>query len=316
MLGVASLAGTDRFFLDEDGFAFTDEHPESLQATLEIFIDLLDEVERSGTVLAWDGIWDIQARSGRTLATLLFVPSEIDRDIRRLLGARFDKIQKYDETLNPSLTSICNGQSTGISPGISICAEKRRSGRAACCVTTNQSGRIGDVEISDGAGDAILAPFLVQADQVPDFWRFALDVERAPNIEIHEVACWAFPQLTFAPGVWRQVRRFVGPAETSRRLLLQNLAGLNDHAPSVWREEVQSHVIAARMKVLAGVDCSLESPNTHNNSAAMREREVDFDGRIVMCEWHAKLEPHQNRVHFKVQDDRVYVGIFTDHLST
>jgi hypothetical protein len=122
--------------------------------------------------------------------------------------------------------------------------------------------------------------------------------------------------VEFAPGVWRQVRRFAGPAETARKLLLLNLAGLDDHAPAVWQEQVQPHLISARMKALAGVDCSLDSPSTHGNSAAMREREVDFGGHTLMCEWHAKLERHQNRVHFKVQDARVHVGLFTDHLST
>ena len=75
-------------------------------------------------------------------------------------------------------------------------------------------------------------------------------------------------------------------------------------------------MIRARMKALAGVDCSMESPSTHGNLAAMREREVDFGGHTLLCEWHAKLERHQNRVHFKVQNGRVFVGMFVDHLST
>jgi hypothetical protein len=310
------MPATDRFFLDEDGFAFTDESPEPLQRTLETFLDLLDEIERTGEVLAWEGIWDIQADSGRTLATLLFEPGDIDHDVRRRLGVRFDRLRKYDEALNPSLTATCNGQITGISPGISLCAKTRRQGRAAACVTTEQSGRRGDVEITDGPATPISAPFLAEVDQVREFWRFVLDIEWPAKVEPHEAAGWAYPKLEFAPEVWGQVRRFAGPAEIARKLLLQNLAGLDDHAPVVWQEQVQPHLIAARMSALAGVDCSLDSPNTHGNAAAMREREVDFGGRTLLCEWHAKLERRQNRVHFKVQGGRVHVGLFTDHLST
>ncbi len=310
------MPAIDRFFLDEDGFAFTDERPQPLQQTLETFLDLLDAIERTGEVLAWDGIWDIQASSSRTLAGLLFESDDaIDRDIRRRLGVRFDRLRKYDDTLNPDLTSTCDGQMTGISPGISLCARARRQGRAAGCVTTDQSGRRGDVEVTDGPASSISAPFLAAVDQVRQFWRFVLEVEWPLEIEPHEVADWAYPHLKFAPGVWSQVRRFTGPAETARKLLLQNLAGLDEHAVAVWQEQVQPHLIAARMRALAGVDCSLDSPNTHRNAAAMRERAVDFGGRTLVCEWHAKLERHQNRVHFKVQDGRVHVGLFTDHLT-
>ena len=316
MPGAAEEKKADRFFVDEDGFAFTDERPLPLQQTLEGFLDLLDEVERTGEVLAWEEIWDIQASSGRTLAALLFEPGDVDRDVRRRLGVRFDKLGKYDEDLNLSLTSICNGHATGISPGISLCATERREGRAAGCLTTNQSGRRGDVEVTDDQDGAITAPFLADADQVREFWRFVLDLEKPLDDERDQAVGWAFPHLEFAPGVWRQVRRFAGPRDTARKLLLLNLAGLDDHALAVWHEEVQADRIAARMKVLAGVDCSLDSPSTHSNPAAMRERQVDFGGRILLCEWHAKLERHQNRVHFKVQDGRVYVGIFIDHLST
>lgn len=310
------MSATDRFFLDEDGFAFTDERPQPLQQTLEAFLDLLDEVERTGEVLAWEGIWDIEAGSGRTLAALLFEPDDIDRDVRRRAGIRFDKIKKYDDSLNPSLTSTCNGHDTGISPGISLCGRMRRQGRVAACLTTDQSGRRGDVDITDGPASPISAPFLVEPNQVRKFWRLVLDIERPVGVELQEVAAWAFPQSEFAPGIWSQVRRFAGPAETARRLLLLNLAGLDEHAPTIWQEEVQPHLIAAKMNALAGVDCSLESPNTRGNAAAMREREVDFGGRTLLCEWHAKLERHQNRIHFRVQDRRVHVGLFTDHLST
>ena len=236
---------SERFFLDEDGFAFTDERPQRLQQTVETFLDVLEAVELTGEVLAWEAIWDIQANSGRTLAGLLFESDDIDRDVRLLLVVRLGKLRHYEEARNPSLTSTCNGQVTGISPGISLCARTRRQGQATGCVTTDQSGRCGDVEITDGVAAPISAPFLARVHQVKEFWRSVLEIEWPLAGKLHEAAGWAYPHSEFAPGVWSQIRRFAGPAETARKLLLLNLAGLDEHAVGVWREEVQPHLIAA-----------------------------------------------------------------------
>ncbi|MQY29478.1 hypothetical protein [Nocardia aurantia] len=70
------------------------------------------------------------------------------------------------------------------------------------------------------------------------------------------------------------------------------------------------------MSVVAEVVCSPESANTHANRAAMRRRTVRFGDRSIVCEWHAKLEPTRNRVHFAIEEDRVYIGLFVDHLPT
>lgn len=52
----------------------------------------------------------------------------------------------------------------------------------------------------------------------------------------------------------------------------------------------------------------------------MRERDVTHDGTVFRCEWHAKLEPNRNRIHFSEPSEhlagRVLAGIFVDHLNT
>jgi hypothetical protein len=49
---------------------------------------------------------------------------------------------------------------------------------------------------------------------------------------------------------------------------------------------------------------------------------VVVQGTSVFCEWHIKLRPHMDRVHFAyeekyktVVDGRIIVGIFVDHLD-
>jgi hypothetical protein len=45
--------------------------------------------------------------------------------------------------------------------------------------------------------------------------------------------------------------------------------------------------------------------------------DVEHHGRILRCEWHSKLRPEKNRIHFaKLNDQTVFIGIFVKHLPT
>ena len=52
----------------------------------------------------------------------------------------------------------------------------------------------------------------------------------------------------------------------------------------------------------------------------MRLRDVEYGGEVYRCEWHSKLEPHRNRIHFHViggkGEPEVLIGIFHEHLAT
>ena len=43
---------------------------------------------------------------------------------------------------------------------------------------------------------------------------------------------------------------------------------------------------------------SAESVKTRRNAAEMRMREVEFEGRFVRCEWHTKIKPDIDFIHF------------------
>lgn len=64
---------------------------------------------------------------------------------------------------------------------------------------------------------------------------------------------------------------------------------------------------------------SRESVKTRKNADAIRLREVEFNGGRVMCEWHTKLNPQIDRIHFAFGSefkDKILIGIFVDHLPT
>ena len=60
-----------------------------------------------------------------------------------------------------------------------------------------------------------------------------------------------------------------------------------------------------------------------DNAKAMREREVFFDGKTIVCEFHSKLTLTHDRIHFspslisdKNDNKFLIVGPFADHLTT
>lgn len=316
-LGVAILK--DRFVLDEDGWAFRNEDPDALDATVKVFLDLLDYIVESGHGVArWSELWSIEAASGRTLADLLFSSELLDRDLRNLLGGKLDKIRCWDESglgFSPALEVFCDGTIIQMAPGISIAHSAVVEGRAIACLTTNQTGRCGSVKVTESKSSEKDVYFLVEPYDARLFWRSLMELEEVDESRFESLAALAYPRIRFSDRVWSQLGRFEGSFRDIRPKLQGNLAGLSDYAPSVWRDHSEPHSIAAQMSATCGVNCSRESPKTHANVSAMATRLVEFADSVLECEWHAKLEPHRNRIHFTVLGGVVYVGIFHKHLS-
>jgi hypothetical protein len=108
-------------------------------------------------------------------------------------------------------------------------------------------------------------------------------------------------------------------------LYLKHLAYLNDHAYEDFANEVQPNILIA-IAGGRGVDMSPESPQTHKNKDAMKEREIAVGGVSVCCEWHTKLDNTRGRIHFypwqhkdpkvkKITGQKIIVGIIAEHLT-
>ena len=98
---------------------------------------------------------------------------------------------------------------------------------------------------------------------------------------------------------------------------------INDDFFSQLVEGRQLTDICDHVRAKCRVDISPESPNTHDNAKAMREREVFFDGKTIVCEFHSKLTLTHDRIHFspslisdKNDNKFLIVGPFADHLTT
>ena len=156
--------------------------------------------------------------------------------------------------------------------------------------------------------------FSVSTEDHPGFFRLLYEWEDVPESEFFERARLAFPRLLFAAGI--NFRNFQGTYRTLRPKVVDHLGRINDYFPEVYvAENGMPNEISRRL----GIEVSIEG-NTRRSQRLMRRRDVEFRGQVYRCEWHSKIEPHRNRIHFHVIDgiaDRtILIGIFHEHLST
>ena len=152
-----------------------------------------------------------------------------------------------------------------------------------------------------------------------EFYRFMLSFEEVSRQEFPKWTAFAFERLRFALEVSSQIGRFRQRYEAIRDDIIKHLSVINDEFVSMLVEGATLPDICKRVKI----DISPESPKTHGNASAMKEREVEFEGKKIVCEFHSKLTPTHDRIHFsptlrKDQKDRQYlvVGPFAEHLTT
>jgi hypothetical protein len=306
-------------FVDECGFALTHEDTDSLNRTFTQLGSLIERAKASNSDLfKWSEVWHTEGASGTTLYARLTGHS-VDRDVRLRALRLLDSIPDWDHDSDFDIAAllepvVVGGEETSFAPTL---ARNCASGDDFCAyLTTDQADRRGSIDISSSGGKGRVGWFLADATGLVSFWRIA--IARA-NYAADAFESWsgeAFPALIFRENIWADLGNFKGKEHEILPTLADHLAALCDEAPIVWAEFHEPHVRSSQMAGRAGVTCSPESPNTRRNSAAMAQRQVKFGDVVVNCQWHTKLRPDKNRIHFDVDGHRVYVGIFTEHLLT
>jgi hypothetical protein len=304
------------FVLGEHSFVTLPDQQDPTAATSQL-VDLIETAQQQGQVMAWSEIFYVPVNGFENLSDFLFGPeSSLDRDVRLRLGTLLDRLKRWGDAdgsppdeLTDGSTTIELAPSVGLAhsgvvdhPWAVVCAQGGPFSGKATIWPPHESTNTAQVWFLDRVGS------------LRNFWRDTLNQYRASRADVQDAAEFAFPGTTFATDVWQQTSRFEGGWADIRPQLLAVLSGLDDGAVKVFSETVQSHERIARMSAEHGATCSPESPNTHGNAAAMRRRRAEFGSMEKTCEWHAKLDPHRNRVHFIVEDSRLFVGIFHVHL--
>lgn len=158
--------------------------------------------------------------------------------------------------------------------------------------------------------------------QWSDYHRHRIEHEDLNADDFIAAAADAFPNLHLLPILSSQFRKFSINYTQIRPDVVDHLACLNDHfSESFERNHGQPASVAAEMNARYGINMSPESPNTHKNKKAVAARTVVINGVSIICDWHTKIKPDIDRIHFrpgnpKVANGRIIIGIFADHLTT
>lgn len=237
-----------------------------------------------------------------TLADLLFVPGYMTDDIRFALMAQIDALPKWD----------INGDHADRSTREYL-VERASARIPVLAVVLPPFG--------DGGQDQ--GVFIASSENgLRRFVRALFELADIQEGEFIAASASAFPRLIFKKGIEREIRRFSRPYRQIRTTLVAGLSALNDQLIELLDAGTPILELGPRLEAATGFGLSPESPQTHRNQAAMRARDVTYNGQTFRCEWHLKLEPHRDRIHFHLYDPRIgdgnklLIGIFTDHLPT
>ena len=306
-----------RFVVDEGALSLDDIPEAEREVSLIALIEQLDALRLSGETTQIVENWGaLECLGGSDVAGILACYQVLDRDLSLRLLTLLDRCEAWSLSAAVGVDSgvivdgsPCNGE------GIAWARERAIQEKWTAVVSTSHRFLAGVHSVDKPSQSLpVNVYFAVSAKDHPGFFRLLYEWEDAPESEFLERAKLAFPRLVFAANIG--FRNFRGAYRTLRPKVVCHLGRINDSFPEVLTAESgMPDAISSRL----GIDVSIEG-NTRGSPRLMRQRDVEFCGQEYRCEWHSKIEPQRNRIHFCVIDDRgqtkILIGIFTEHLST
>jgi hypothetical protein len=312
-LPVPGEADVVRVVIDEASFDFRELAAGELDGFLDEVSDTL-AVLRKEEISPWKPpqFAETECLDGRGLYSHLLDAAE--RDVMLRFISLADKCLEWDVAFPRGDVAVISGKEA---LSVSFAAAAAASGHAVACLVFPAMSRRGfqDVEYSEGAQKIF---FFADSADLVHFWRWIFSFEDVPESEFFTHCDRAFPKLIFHSSL--TFGKFQGAYLERRDIVVHHLGALNDEflirykpAAAAGRlSDVESYFGSLGV---GGV--SAESVKTRRNAAAMRMRDVEFEGRVVRCEWHTKIKPNIDRIHFSFGDgldERLLIGIFVDHL--
>jgi hypothetical protein len=305
-----------RFVIDDGAFRGWDALAVNLEPSLLLFGDLLKFLRDNQISVGFLAGWgNLKVTAQADLATILSSrSSEIDRDLRLLLLGLLGKCEIWDE--DPSVVVSDDGlrvhEADYASLGVAYATCEISEGRGVGVLTMVHTGLVGMYPVSSSCGDYEVS-FSVRPTDCKYFYRTLYALEDVSEDDFFTLAQTAFPDLCFVDNL--DFSKFDG-GYSLRDAVVVHLGALNDKFTEFYVSELGN---SAQISARIGIDVSIEG-ETRSSERLMAMRDVIFDGRKYRCEWHSKLKPHRNRIHFYPADastrDKVLIGIFIDHLPT
>lgn len=210
--------------------------------------------------------------------------------------------------------------------------------RATGCLGHARAGRI-DTQSQHGA---IAVHWVGDATCHAKFWRDAIELEGDSIRTLERLAPHAYPNLYFPETVWKGCNDFNGGYYSQSSELRRYLAALDDFGSWIFTASPDDGLVATgpaaqasatvkgavpaspsdqlviRRFAQLNLDVVPEKSNVRRDKTSREAREIEIGEKVLYCEWHGKLQPHQNRVHIHSpipeSANRLVVAIFTSHL--
>nr|WP_062338891.1 hypothetical protein [Herbidospora sakaeratensis] len=309
-----------RFVVDETSFDFHGVVGARITDSLDRFNETFARLRKDGHTPAKPPYFENTLCESETeLFEYLASESgaEVDRDVKFRFYSLIQKCSEWDDSIPLADQVAVAGAEPREAWSIAYATTMAVRDRGVACLALDLCDRAGLLPVRVGSAQ-ITIYFLSGCEEIPGYWRTLFALENVAEADFFVLAAQAFPRLVFHESL--TFRRFQGDYRDLREPVVVHLSVLNDLFLDVYAAH-KANPRAVRM-ALAEQGCegvSPDSPKTHANSAAMRRRDVEYAGRTYRCEWHMKIRPNVERIHFAFGGDlgdRILVGVFVDHLPT
>ncbi|MCM2505423.1 hypothetical protein NDN16_17280 [Aureimonas altamirensis] len=294
--------------------------------------------ERGEAVSIGDDFQTRRMHGEATLWDLFSVdsPLPLPRELSQELTAWLMRAPRYaDSELWPAgfedaMISI-GGAPSVINEDIAWVHYSLRSGVPSASLTLRAS----DVVVTSTASGNVETHFVSNEPGRARFWRDMI-VRDGDSLEsLAQFSSRAYPDLHFVDGVLTSAdHHLAGGYLASRQRVQRALEILNDWGfwvfmsppPALAPGEARpldpdarpsNHIIELRFAGL-GITAAPENPDVRGHRESRQARETLLLGRTLYCEWHVKLQPHQNRIHFHKpvaeSCNKVVIGMIHEHL--
>jgi hypothetical protein len=307
-----------RIVIDETSFDFHGLSSGQLDDFLGDFNDALYDLQHD-EMRVWKPPMFAETRCLEGENLYSYILDAVDRDIMLRFFSLADKCPEWEPDYPRCDEVEVDGDASRSAWSAAFAATAIKSGHGVACLAFPANQHRGFRTVNCSLGQCQIF-FFSLASEMRDFWRGLYELEDIAEQDFFQLARRAFPGLIFHPDL--TFRRFQGSYRERRDQVVQHLGELSDH----FLEEYTASAAAGRVsdiesyfgsRGIGGV--SRESVKTRGNARAMREREVELRGEQFTCEWHTKLRPDIDRIHFafgRSLGEKILIGIFVDHLTT
>lgn len=328
------------FVIDGSEWHFDGLNAENIESAIEKMLECIDRVVKREEKLWLGEDFHTRAMLGNLCLWELFDPTQpihLKKELEQELAAKINRLDCYIDDANlawpehfEKLPDISiNGAPPENNQDVLWAHLNALQKKAVGCIGWSRKGKLQTVSDYGTAN----IHWLDDPSSHTTFWREAIILEGDGPKTLKKFASHAYPDLYFVSSALRDCNSFTGGYYAHSEAIRTYLSVLNDHGKWVFTtpppaeqrtdkpgndEESPSDQLIERRFELLHLVMAPEKPNVYRDKTCKEAREVTIGSRTLYCEWHAKLEKHQNRIHIhapvKESGDKVVIAIMAPHL--